>query len=85
MPRTIRIPGPNSIRLVLDATNAHTPAMVYGRTGGREYSATYSCAMDNGIEEMIELTRAQAEMLATYEDEVDALTTKARAGHPDYA
>lgn len=82
---THSIPGPHGVRLEIDDSDPHTPAMVYGRRNGRNYSSTYHCALDNGIEDEIDLTREQLEALEGHADAVDAAYTKARAGHPDYA
>jgi len=77
--------GPDGLRLVIDVTDADTPAMVYLGNA----SATYDCAIgtgdvtgDEGRE--IALTAAQLAWLAPFEDTVAEAYDEAREGLPQY-
>lgn len=81
---TIRIKGPHSVKLVINDGDPDTPAMVYGTINGRQHSSTYHCALDNGIDDAIDLTASQLAELETHEDAVNAAYATARANHPEY-
>ena len=84
-----------ALRLVIDTSNADTPAMVeYGNGRVPSHSSTYSCAMGEGellsnnysrLEGDYTLSIAQYAWLEKYEDEVDAAYTEARKGMPEYS
>lgn len=84
--QTIAIPGPNHIKLVLDPSDADTPAMVYGgkpnRDGLGRSTATYECAANVGElgDGEVVLTEAQIEFLDKDEiaEKVDAVFAAAR-------
>lgn len=72
---TQTITGPNSLRIVLDASQVFpadpgngTPAMVYR---GRE-SATYWCATDTGELETYRLRKSDIEWLDAQHDTIEA-------------
>jgi hypothetical protein len=73
------IHGPHGITLVLDPTDPDTPAMVYGRAAGHEYSSTYDCAIGTGeIDDAVTLTEEQVTWLEHQSDRVDLAYTLAR-------
>jgi hypothetical protein len=91
-PKVISIPGPNLVKLVLDTTDPHTPAMVYAgkptrwvKDGLGPYSSTYWLTMDLGIvDDQVELTVQELEALRAKEDEAVETENVARKDLAEY-
>lgn len=72
----------HDLKLVLDVTNPHTPAMVEMKLGGFTYSATYDVAVGmgelSGYDGEIALTNHQLEWLDTLASDVEEVFEMAR-------
>ena len=83
--------GPNGIKLEIDTNDSDTPAIVSkGATqadGGREYSATFNCAIATGELDGCELTQRELDWLDTpaMNELVDTAYDVARAGMKEYS
>jgi len=73
--------GPNGVRLVVDPQDDATPAMVYLGNG----SATYDCAMSEGMVEDNELSQKQYDWLDAFQDQVAEAFNEARKDMPEYS
>lgn len=71
------------IKLVIDHTDASTPAMVEAHDG--KYASTYNCALDQEcVGDEVILARTEIDALLNHQKEVDEAYTISRRDDPEY-